>query len=314
MSAPTWVAFAEQYLVHRRAMGFALHIEGVQLLSFARFADADTPRGPLTTALVVRWATQPGARPRRFPGRRLDIVRPFAAYCAAFNPATEVPPRGLLGPTRRRPPHHIYTVSQLTALLTAAQRLSPPKGLRPATYATLFGLLAACGLRVSEALRLTRADVDLTTGVVTIRETKFRKHRFVPLHTTTVVALHAYAAHRDYLMPRPVATTFFVSARGLPMHYRAVRSVFRRLRPGLGWDTLCPRPRIHDLRHAFACRRLEQWYEEGVDVAQCVTALATYLGHARVTDTYWYLTATPTLLARAARRFEASAVAAGGAL
>jgi integrase len=313
VTPPTRVALVEQYLAHRRRLGFALRIEGAQLLSFARFADAVAPPGPLTTALVVRWATQPQARPRRFPGRRLDVVRPFACYCAAFDAATEVPPRGLLGPSRRRPLHHIYTAADLATLLAAAQPLSPAQGLRPATYATLFGLLAASGLRVSEALRLTRAEADLAAGVLTIRATKFRKDRLVPLQPTTVAALARYAAHRDRAVQRPSAPTFFLSAHGQAVGYRTVRSVFRRLRTRLGWDARAPRPRIHDLRHTVACRRLEQWYAAGLDVAPRVAALATYLGHARVSDTYWYLTGTPTLLARAAHRFEAFERAPGGA-
>lgn len=313
MSAPTMVALAEAYLAHRRSLGFALRIEGRQLLSFAHFADAVGHAGPLTTDLVVRWVTQPSPRPRRFPARRLDVVRPFARYRAAFEPATEVPSRGLLGPGRRRPIHHIYTPAELAALVGSAHTLGPAKGLRPATYVTLFGLLAASGLRVSEALRMARADTDLVEGVLTIRATKFRKSRLVPLHPTTTAALRAYAEHRDRVAPRPVATTFFTSARGAALPYSTVHAVFHTLCVGLGWETLAPHPRIHDLRHTFACRRLEQWYAAGVEVAPRVAALATYLGHAKVSDTYWYLTGTPELLALAARRFEAFGESATGA-
>lgn len=313
MSAPSMAALVEGYLTHRRSLGFALRIEGRQLLSFAHFADAVGHVGPLTIDLIMRWVTQPGPRPRRLPARRLDVVRPFARYRAAFEPETEVPPRGLLGPARRRPIHHIYTPAELAALVAAARKLAPTEGLRPATYATLFGLLAASGLRISEALRMTPADTDLVSGVLTIRATKFRKSRLVPLHPTTISALRAYADHRDRVAPRPTATTFFTSARGAALPYSTVCTVFRKLGAGLGWDAFVPRPRIHDLRHTFACRRLEQWYAEGVEVAPRVAALATYLGHAKVSDTYWYLTGTPSLLALAARRFEAFGEKVGGA-
>lgn len=302
-TAPTMVTLVEDYLAHRRSLGFELRIEGQQLLSFARFADATGHRGPVTVDLVVRWATLPHAQLRRFPARRLDCVRPFARYRAALDPATEVPDRGLLGPARQRPQHHIFTDAEVAALVASALRLAPANSLRPATYTTLFGLLAASGLRVSEALRLARTDVDLTGGVLTIRATKFRKSRLVPLHTTATAALRTYAEHVDRAVPRHIAPTFFVSVRGTPLAYSTVRTVFRRLSQALGWNTLVPRPRIHDLRHTFACRRLQQWYEEGVDVAPRVPALATYLGHAKITDTYWYLTGTPELLALATARF-----------
>lgn len=307
------VALVEEYLAHRRSLGFALRIDGRQLLNFACFADASGHSGPLTTDLVVCWVMQPSRRPRQFPARRLDTIRPFAQYRAAFDPETEVPPRGLLGRARRRPIHHIYTPTEVVALVSAAAELPSAKGLRPATYFTLFGLLAASGLRVSEALRLTRADADLPAGVLTIRSTKFRKSRLVPLHQTTTEALRAYADQRDRAVPHPAAATFFVSARGAALPYSTVRTVFRGLRAELGWETLAPPPRIHDMRHTFACRRLEQWYVSGVDLAPRVAALATYLGHAKVSDTYWYLTGTPELLALAVTRFEVFAERSGGA-
>ncbi len=315
MSASKMVALTTAYLAHRRAFGFALRSEGRLLLSFARFADACGHDGPLTNDLVLRWAAQPKLGPRscQFPARRLDAIRPFARYRAAFDPATEVPPCHLLGPPRRRPLHHIYTPSQIAALVAAAAALAPPAGLRSATYATLFGLLAACGLRVSEALRLTHADTDLAAGMLTIRATKFHKSRLVPLHPTTAAALRDYAAHRARAVPRPFAPTFFTSAQGVPLPSSTVSTVFGRLRSHLGWDTLVPRPRIHDMRHTFACRRIEQWYAAGVEVAPRVAALATYLGHAKVSDTYWYLTGTPVLMALAAQRFEVFGESVGGA-
>lgn len=307
------VALVEEYLAHRRSLGFALRIDGAQLLSFARFTDTSGHSGPLTIEVAVRWATQPSPHPRRFPARRLNTVRRFAQYRAAFDPGTQVPPRGLLGSARKHPVHHLYTPTELAMLLAAAGELRPTKGLRPATYPTLFGLLAASGLRVSEALRLTRADADLAAGVLTIRATKFRKSRLVPLHPTTTEALRVYADHRDRAIRHPSASTFFTSARGVALPYATVRTTFQRLRARLGWDALTPRPRIHDLRHDFACRRLAQWYEAGLDIAPRVAALATYLGHAKVSDTYWYLTGTPELLALAARRFEALGELHGGA-
>lgn len=302
---PTMLDLVDEYLVDRRSLGYSLRIEGAQLRNFARFADAAGHRGPLTLALILRWVAIPGRGARRFPGRRLDCIRPFARARAAIDSANEVPPRGLVGPPRRRPLHHIYADSQLDALVAAARALGSGKTLRGATYATLFGLLAATGLRVLEARRLAQADVDLDDAVLHVRATKFRKSRLVPLHPTVTSALRSYAQQRDRAaQPSPTAA-FFVGARGMPLPYSTIRTVFLRLRRALGWENLEPRPRIHDLRHTFACRRLRDWYAAGVDVAPLVASLATYLGHAHVTDTYWYLTASPDLLAQAAERFAA---------
>jgi integrase len=291
----------DEYLAARRSLGYALRIEGAQLRSFARFADAQDHRGPLTLDLILRWVLLPGRRTRQFPGRRTDCVRPFALARAAVDPANEVPPRDFVGPRRRRPVHHIYADTQVVALIRAARALGP--GLRGATYATFFGLLAATGIRVSEARRLTLADVDLEHEVLHIRVTKFRKSRLVPLHPTTIAPLRSYAEQRDYVA-RPLPTAaFFIGKHGKPLPYSTIRNVFLHLRRTLGWEQLTPRPRIHDIRHTFACRRLRDWYAAGIDVAPLVASLATYLGHAHVTDTYWYLTASPDLLAQAAERF-----------
>lgn len=301
---PTMAMLVENYLARRRSLGFALHIDAGQLRSFARFADDTGHRGPLTVDLVMQWAMRPGRRTRRFPGRRIDVIRPFARDCASVDQASEIPPGGLLGSARRRGVRHIFTDVQLGALLAEAGKLGPASTLRPLTYTTLFGLLAACGLRVSEALRLTHADVDLERGEVTVRMTKFRKSRLVPVHPTTRNALRDYAQHRDSVVSRQVATTFFVTMTGNALPYSTVRSVFLRLRSSLDMDRADPRPRIHDLRHTFACRRLGAWYAAGADAAVHIAALATYLGHAHITDTYWYLTGSPELLALAASRFE----------
>jgi integrase len=241
-----------------------------------------------------------------YQARRLQVVRCFARHCAIFDPATEIPPEGLLGRAQRRVTPHIYTEAELSALLAAARGLRSPTGLRAQTYATLVGLLSCTGLRIAEALNSSRADVDPCQAALTIRETKFRKSRLVPLHPTAAPALRAYARLRDRCHPSPRADAFFVSEAGTPLCYSTVRITFRKLRTALPGPTPAGRraPRIHDLRHAFACRRLLRWYAEGVDLDHAVLARSTYLGHAQVSDTYWYLTGVPELLDLAGGRFE----------
>jgi integrase len=173
----------------------------------------------------------------------------------------------------------------------------------------LIGLLACTGLRISEALRFTRADFDAEQGVLQIRETKFRKSRFVPLHPSATKKLVAYARDRDRLVPGSQTDRFFVTDRGKPLTYGQVRHAFRQLCDDAGIVARGhrSRPVLHDLRHTFACRRVERWYDTGEDVTHCIAALSTYLGHATIHDTYWYLTATPELLERAAARFQPGA-------
>jgi integrase len=297
---------AEAYLAARRELGFQLRIEGGELLRFARYADGSGHRGPITTEIALRWAQTAEKATPLYRARRLEVVRCFAKYQAAIEPDTEIPPAKLLGPAHRRTQPHIYSEVQIRGLLRLAGALRSPRGLRARTYVSLFGLLASAGLRISEALHLRREDADLIAGVLTIRETKFHKSRLVPLHSSTTGALKAYVGARDRIQPGLDCTAFFVSEAGRALAYTTVRTVFRHLVDKIvrGRPTGTRRPRLHDLRHSFACRCLLRWLRDGVDVHERIAALSTYLGHAKVSDTYWYLTGVPELMAITAARFE----------
>jgi integrase len=303
---PTVTRCAKEYLEHRRALGFALDISGDLLMDFARFADRSGHRGPLTVELALRWVSLPPDASHRYRAQRLSIVRSFARYSAAQDERTQVPDQRLLGRIMLRPQPHIYSDTQLRQLVLAAARLKPTGSLRPRTYSTLLGLLACTGLRISEALELTRDSVDLDQGILRIEQAKFRKSRFVPLHPSATEAMRLYAQERDRDRLARRSDAFFVGLQGQVLPYSTVRNTFRRLCDRLGWRSngALPKPRIHDLRHSFACRRLLAWYRQGVDVNHAIAALSTYLGHGKVTDTYWYLTGTPQLLATAGARFE----------
>lgn len=298
--------WAQHYLEHRRAMGFALKISGALLMDFAHFADRAQHRGPLTTELALRWAGLPTKVSHRYRVQRLSIVRAFARYLVMHDPRTEVPDRRLLGNAQLRCQPHIYSEDQLRQFVLAAAQIKPTYALRPQTYSVLFGLLASTGLRISEALELRQDGVDLDRGLLHVVQTKFRKSRIVPLHPTTTLVMRNYAQARDRHPLASGSGTFFIGQYGHALPYSTVRHVFRRLCDRLGWRSngALPRPRIHDLRHSFACRRLMAWYEQGVDVNHAIAALSTYLGHGKVTDTYWYLTGTVQLMGTAGARFE----------
>lgn len=307
------VGKVREYLLHRRALGFALESTEYVLLDFARFAEGRGEHGPLTTSLMLLWATGSMRHSTRYHAERLSIVRGFARYLAAVDGKSEVPNMRLLANAHHRLQPHIFTDKQLSDLVAAATKLKPSYALRPHTYATLFGLLASTGMRVSEALELQRADVDLQSGLLLVRHTKFRKSRWVPMHPTVTQSLCRFARRRDR-EPEFRSSPWFFGRCGRPLPYRTVLGTFRRLSNNLGWQSngALPRPRIHDLRHSFACRRLAQWYREGVDVDHAIASLSTYLGHAKVSDTYWYLSGTGELLSVVAARFEKFATAVEG--
>jgi integrase len=188
-------------------------------------------------------------------------------------------------------------------------RLTSPTGLRAITYVTLIGLLSATGLRPGEALALDLADVDLQSGILAIRESKFGKSRFVPVEDSTRAALSRYAKRRDELCPRRLTEAFLVSERGQRVHGCAARRTFARisctigLRAPTGSRLLGRGPRLQDFRHSFATSRLIEWYRTGLDVGRELPKLSTYLGHVDVGHTYWYIEAVPELLQLATERF-----------
>jgi len=294
----TMTSRVRSYLRYRRALGFRLVVEGRMLENFARFADRSGHRGPLTKDLAIRWAALPQGCDRLYRARRLEVVRVLAKHLLISEPKTELPPRHFFGPAHRRPEPYVYSPKEIQKLLVRAKGLGGR--LRGRTYWTLLGLMACTGLRISEALHLTPDDVDLTEGVLTVRESKYRKTRLVPLHATAIAPLRNYARRRERIFPP--AKTFFVSERGLALAYSTVSNNFSRLRMGIG-NSARRAPRLHDLRHAFTCRVLLGWQKSPKGAAGRVAILSRYLGHARASDTYWYLTALPELMVQAAQAF-----------
>jgi integrase len=271
----------EVYLKERRQAGYDLRISGYQLKSFARYADDRGHRGPITHELALQWV-QASKRPSaKTAAGRLEQLRPFLQFCHRLDPASVVVCENFFGPYHRRVTPHIYTSPEICSLIKAAAHLRPAGGLRGQTYATFFGLLASTGLRLSEALNLERGDVDLKHGVLHIREGKFHKARYVPLHATTILALQRYVQRRDRDPLSATSPLFFLSDRARRLHINTVGATFNYLRHKLRWRCRGGHaaPRIHDLRFTFICRRLECWCAQGLDVDHLMLSLYTYVGH-----------------------------------
>jgi integrase len=293
---------AAAYLALRRALGFKLHHETWWLPDFVAYLSSHGS-STITTPLALRWAQQPADADPSWWAKKLGAIRRFAQYHHACDPRTEVPPPDLLPYRSQRQSPHIYSDKQLAALLQQAHRLPDP--LTSASYTTLLGLLAATGMRVGEAVRLDQQDIDWRQSLLTVRYSKFGKTRQLPVHRSTMSALHDYSQVRDRLRPSRRTPSFFISRVGTRVIHQNFHHVFLRLirLSGIGAGP-GHRPRLHDLRHTFAVKTLRDWYRSGVDVEQRLPWLSTYLGHVNPTTTYWYLTATPELLTLAADRLE----------
>ena len=291
----------EDYLGLRRALGYKLERAGLllpQLLDHLETADSST----LTSDLAISWAQLPTQASPNYWAARLAVARGFARYLQTIDPATEVPPAGVFPARRHRPAPYLWSQADIRALLDEARALSSP--LRAATYEALFGLLAVSGMRVGEAVGLDRDDVDFQTGVITIRRAKLDRTRLLPLHETTTAALGVYATERDRLSPSPGSTAFFVSGTGTRLDRSGVAKTLRGITTDMGLRDATERPTAHQLRHSFAVRTLIDWQTSGVSVDEHIGTLSTYLGHIAPADTYWYLSASPELMAMAAERLD----------
>jgi integrase/recombinase XerD len=291
----------DDYLRMRRGLGFQLGRHGEVLPHFVAYLDAKGAT-TVTVELAVAWVRLPEGIKAITVDFRISAVRGFARYLHALDPAHEIPPAGLLAAPRRRPAPYIYTPGQITELLRATRHLKPP--LRAATFRALLGLLAVTGMRSGEAFALTRSDVDLVKGLVTVRHAKFDRMRMVPLHRSVTAELAAYATARDRLCPAPSCDRFFVSVTGRVLRRGDADRVFREVTTAVGLRTDAVHPRIHDLRHTFAVRTLIDAHRNGADISSLLPVLSTYLGHVEPANTYWYLTAVPELMQLAAARLE----------
>jgi integrase/recombinase XerD len=292
-------AHVDDYLRLRRALGFKLKEDERmlgQLVGYLEAAGAET----VSNELAIRWARLPvGVHPNQW-AKRLRIARGFAGYLQTIDPRTEIPPPDVFPTRRQRATPYLFSQQDICRLLGEARRLRHP--LRAASYEALFGLLAVSGMRIGEAIALEREDVDLDAGLITIRKAKRDRARLVPLHPTASEALRRYASERDRLCPTPRSRAFFLSSAGTPVLAVGLRQAFREITTRIGVRTEAVHPRIHDLRHRFAVQTLIDWQRSGVNIDEHIATLSTYLGHVSPADTYWYLSASPELMALAADR------------
>ncbi|MFY9685040.1 MAG: tyrosine-type recombinase/integrase [Pseudolabrys sp.] len=298
----------DDYLAARRGLGYDLSYAERMLRRFTEFADRKGA-DHITVELFLRWKDAFGAADNNTWSARLSMVRVFACWLLAHDARTEVPPPGLIAGKPRRTRPYIYSDTEIARIVAHAAKLASRYGLRGWTCSTLFGLIAASGLRVSEAVGLDDDDVDLGEGVITVRRGKNGKARFVPIAASTRNRLRHYRAERVRLLGARMGAFFRMDDGRRPTDCCArynfalvsqeigLRERQRFCRHGRG-------PRIHDLRHTFAVRTIMGWYRKGLDPDREMMKLSTYLGHSKPELTYWYIEAVPELLQLASKRAE----------
>jgi len=292
------------YLALRRALGYRLARPEKLLTQFLDHLQ-QVGESRITVTSALDWARTPTGVDSNWWAYRLSAVRGFATYLHALDPQHEVPAAELLPHRPLRASPFLYSDADIAALISATAMLRT--ALRRDTFATLIGLLAVTGMRVGEAIALDRGDVDLAAQRLVVRHGKFGKTRELALHPTTVEALRRYQRLRDRSAPVTGTSAFFVSTAGTRLIYCNVHNAFHRLVASAG---LTPRsgscrPRIHDLRHSFAVAAMLDAYAAGQDGQIRLSLLSTWLGHVHPGSTYWYLSASPELMAVAGQRLDA---------
>ena len=304
----SFAALLDQYLVERRRYGADLASSGLILRPFVAFADAEEDER-ITTDLFLRWKDRFGAAGTHSWAIRLSVVRGFATWLQGIDPRTEVPPKGLIPNRQQRQRPYIYTDSEIARIVTAAARLPSHRGLRGATYTTLFGLLAVTGLRIGEAVGLDDWDVDLDTAVLHVRHAKNGTSRVVPFTQCTAERLRAYRAERNRILGA-VSAAFFVGENERRLNICMAGYTFARVGQNIGLRERQARsgrgPRLHDLRHTMASMTILDWFRSGRDPDREMYKLSTWLGHTNPAGTYWYIEAVPELLRLASERAERS--------
>jgi site-specific recombinase XerD len=310
MSNPDFVSvFADRFsdfVTFRRSGGVEFHGQIKQLRYFDRFLQQEDFLGRWPTADVVeRYMTTIKHLHPLTRGSRFSIVRQFCLYLRLFEPKCFVPEKILRRERRPSQIPHIYSEAEIKDMLSAARELSPPDSLRPKTCYTLFGLLYTAGLRCGESFALNLNDFNVEQNLLFIRDSKFGKSRLVPISPSTSEVLQRYIEQRILFAPAAPEHPLFISCRGNRLRHSTVAAAFQQVlkQCNLSGSQGCTGARLHWLRHSFACNRLLGWYREGKDVNSLLPALATYLGHVKISSTQVYLRATAELLEVANQRF-----------
>ncbi|WP_197137846.1 tyrosine-type recombinase/integrase [Crateriforma conspicua] len=304
-------SLVERYIAYRRSLGYRIHSEAYLLRSFGQYADNHAAGRPLTVEVALQWATNCKGKKRIYHAKRLDVVRSLARYLAVFDDRTEIPMRGLLGRSYDRIPPYIFAPAEISLLLGTCLTYAPSFKRDPMTglrNATVIGLLACTGMRIGEVLALKNEHVDLDEGVLRVCHSKNLPMRLVPVSDSARISLLNYRIARDRQFGNAdQADPFIRSPRGGHLPYTTMRCAFDQL---LKRANLNPengrKPRLHDLRHTFACNHLLRAYQEDCNIDDAVHELSVYLGHATLTSTYWYLSSVPILMQQCSKRSESS--------
>jgi integrase len=287
--------FAEQmehFVAFKRMQGYDYTDQEKKLAYFDRFLSEALAgeQDPCLSLDILKRYAETTAHLKGFSRRiRLSSVREFSRYLHARAPHCAVLPRDVV-PRCHQPTVRFYRIEaeQIAHLMAATGTVMPPDSILACTMAMLIGLLYCTGLRISEALSLTLADIDVQRSMLHVAKGKFDKQRWVPISPSTLAMLSNYQAVRNRHAGTASSSPLFIGAYNKALSYWQAYDWFQRLCRYCGLNGT-PRPRLHDMRHNYACRRLALWRQEGKDVHAMLPVLATAMGHVNIFHTQIYL-------------------------
>jgi integrase len=309
------------FVRYKRAQGLAYKTEPTALRAFSRFIAAlgldDTA---ISQEVVDEWCRKKPNERWSNQRQRATHAAQFLAYLAAHGVAAALPQTA--GRRRDKEPFapYVFTQGEVTRLFAAADQLKARSpSVMPAMLPVLFRLLYSSGLRISEALNLTRRDVDLETGCLTVRHAKFDQDRLVPLSPTMSELIRRYDAAAFRAPTAGPDALFFTHRDGRPVTRDSVYRWFRKTLWSAGISHGGPGkgPRLHDWRHTMAVHSLKAMTDRGTDIHVALPALSTYLGHSSVSATGGYVRLTQDMFPEVVAKVSALAayvIPAGGAL
>ena len=315
MTTPTFLSTLAQAMTDlvtfKRLEGFDYTAQAVFLKHFDSFLCGQGYRhASLNRQVVDAYIAHTDNQAPNGRYSRLSTVRVLSRYLHQLNPDSYVL-HGLPVKRPSLPRWYLYSPEDIAALLRDATGLGPAGSLRPQCFRILVGLLWVTGLRIGEALALNLGDLDTARRLLLVREGKFGKERYVVLHPATIEAVEGYLVKRNAYALSDESSPFFLNCSRRRLKYETASATYSEMvrRCAVGLDA--PQsPRLHDLRHTYACNCLLKWYEEGADVNAMLPILATAMGHVNVQSTQIYLHVTSRLLEKAAERFHGTFTAA----
>lgn len=297
----------EEYITYKRGLGYKIKIEADELRRFAAYTRDINYEDSLTVDIALKWVALKPEYSRWYMARRLETIRTFAQYICIFDSNAQMPQKGIFGKCHGKVTPYIFTEKEIYHLMEVASDLLSPDGLRSITIPTAIGLMWVTGMRPGEICNLMNEDVDLINSFITIKETKFSKSRILPIHETTILELEKYKKKRNKLRKDYSKQNFFIMTGGNKLVLRNFENAWQIIRVSLLADTQDWNrrpPRLYDIRHSFACNTILRWLQEGVNINNKILYLSTYLGHAKISHTYWYLTGTPEIISLLTNNFE----------